>query len=371
MADHFELSLDDEYDIFEDAEDGLSDRPPSSGPVSPSDGGDLAVPTGLSGPGLLVAGPSGPGPSVAGLSGPGPSGAGPSGTGLSGTGPLGARPKVPPPVELVTVANLSDDESSDEHPLELVTVAEHRSGRQPKNRKRNRTRTCLLQWCSQRMHGDGMAGALKHFTPVHLPPGPWTAGFSLRILDCLCAILGVNGLKGLMRRVRGHPFLKTGFKLSEEDRSVAAGVANLLRSRLPPMSSVVAGFARGVVLHPGYLTHPRVLVALMRGFSEAQCLTVRNLSPGPAPDPPSEAPRDLVVVLPAGPGTAQQSPLEGLRRTVARTRCRWHRTCPLLPRGAGAAEEVAVGLYRPHPGLSLTVRLGTWKTHPRGNCHPR
>jgi hypothetical protein len=50
---------------------------------------------------------------------------------------------------------------------------------------------------------------------------------------------------------------------------------------------------------------------------------------------------------------------------VARTLCRWHRTCPLLSRGAGAAVEVAVGLRRrPYLDLSLTVRLGTQTVPP-------
>jgi hypothetical protein len=98
------------------------------------------------------------------------------------------------------------------------------------------------------------------------------------------------------------------------------------------MSSVVAGFARGVVVHPGYLMQPRVLLALMSGLSEVQCLRVRNLSPGPAPGPPSQAPHGLAAEFPARSEPDRQSPLEGLRRTVARTLCRWHRTCPLLPR---------------------------------------
>jgi hypothetical protein len=138
-----------------------------------------------------------------------------------------------------------------------------------------------------------------------------------------------------MLRVQGHPFLTTGFKLSEEDRTITTSVAEFLQSRLPPMSSVVAGLARGVVVHPGYLMHPRVLLALMSGLSEAQCLRVRNFSPGPTPGPPSVAPQGLAAEAPARPEPDRQSPLEGLRRTVARTLCRWHRTCPSCPAGQG------------------------------------
>jgi hypothetical protein len=78
MADHFEFSIDEDFDVFEDAENGLDDHPPDSGSVMPPDGGDFAV----------SSGPSGPGP--------------------SGTRPEGSPPLVE---ELVTVINLSDDDS--------------------------------------------------------------------------------------------------------------------------------------------------------------------------------------------------------------------------------------------------------------------
>jgi hypothetical protein len=71
-----------------------------------------------------------------------------------------------------------------------------------------------------------------------------------------------------MLRVQGHPFLETGWKLSEEDMTTAGNIAKFLKSRPPlPMGSVVAGFAHGTVVHLGYLMHPRVLLALMSGFS--------------------------------------------------------------------------------------------------------
>jgi hypothetical protein len=159
--------------------------------------------------------------------------------------------------------------------------------------------------------GNGMAAAVKHFSFAHLRPGPRTADYSVRVLDCLCFMLGVSGYKGLMLRVQGHPLLTTGFKLSEKGRTIASNVAEFLQSRLPPMSSVVAGFARGAVVHPGYLMHPRVLLALMSGLSETQCLRVRNLSPGPAPGPSSEASQGLAAESPARPEPHRQSPPRG------------------------------------------------------------
>jgi hypothetical protein len=170
-----------------------------------------------------------------------------------------------------------------------------------------------------------------------------------------------------MLRVQGHPFLTVGFKLWEEDKSIATSVADFLQSRLPPMSSVVAGIARGVVVHPGYLMHPRVLVALMSGLSEAQCLRVRNLSPSPAPGSPSEAPQGLAAEAPARPEPERPSPpskVSGGRwpgRSVAGTVLA--SSCP--------AEEVVVGLRCPYLYLSLTVRLGTRTFTPRGSCPPR
>jgi hypothetical protein len=143
--------------------------------------------------------------------------------------------------------------------------------------------------------GNKMAAAVKHFSVAHLHPGPRTVEYSIRVLGCLCSLLGVSGYKGLMLRVQGHPFLKTGWKLSEEDMVTARNIAKFLKSRLPHMGSVIAGFAPGAVVHPCYLMHPRVLLALVSGLSEAQCLRVRNLSPGPAPVPPSEASRGLAA----------------------------------------------------------------------------
>jgi hypothetical protein len=93
---------------------------------------------------------------------------------------------------LVTVINLSDDDSpSNRRP------ARH----QQQSRKHSKSRACLLRWCSQRVLGNGMAAALRHFSLAHIPPGPWTAEISIRVLDCLCSLLGVNGYKGLMLRV--------------------------------------------------------------------------------------------------------------------------------------------------------------------------
>jgi hypothetical protein len=77
-----------------------------------------------------------------------------------------------------------------------------------------------------------MAAAAKHFSFAHLPPGPRTADYSVRVLDCLCSMLGVSGYKGLMLRVQGHPLLMKGFKLSEEDRTIASNVAEFLQSTL-------------------------------------------------------------------------------------------------------------------------------------------
>jgi hypothetical protein len=42
--------MDEDYEVFEDAEDGLDDHPPYSGPLLPSDGGDHTVSSGPIGP---------------------------------------------------------------------------------------------------------------------------------------------------------------------------------------------------------------------------------------------------------------------------------------------------------------------------------
>jgi hypothetical protein len=42
---------------------------------------------------------------------------------------------------------------------------------------------------------------------------------------------------------------------------------------------------------------------------------------------------------------------------------------PLLSRGAGAAEEVVVGLRSPYLDLSLTVRLGIQTAPPEGSAN--
>jgi hypothetical protein len=133
------------------------------------------------------------------------------------SGPPGPRPKSTPPsvgesTELVTVINLSDDDSPppDRRPART----------QQPSRKHYKSRACLLRFCSQRVMGNRMAAAVKHFSFAHLHPGPRTVDYSTRVLDCLCSMLGVSGYKGLI--LQGHPLLTTGFKLSEEDRTIAS-----------------------------------------------------------------------------------------------------------------------------------------------------
>jgi hypothetical protein len=141
MTDHFEFSMYEDYEVFEDAEDGLNYDPPDSGPLLPPGGGYLTV--------------------------------------SSSPGPKSTPPSVGDSTELVTVINLSDDDSPPYRPPAHT---------QQPSRKHQKSRACLLQFCSQRVMGNGMAAAVKHFSFAHLPQGPewWTIALGSLTASALC-----------------------------------------------------------------------------------------------------------------------------------------------------------------------------------------